>query len=123
MACGKIFILNDFPFQKLAGNNENQVTKPTAASPAEKIIDTNSKGTNEKQPEGKESSSTPSAKTKKKSRFDSEGDQNASKRKDERCDMFAENDTFGSNVNVSSVIFLSLHFVSYYLFAYMYSCL
>ncbi|KAK7574256.1 hypothetical protein V9T40_011447 [Parthenolecanium corni] len=90
--------------KKLAGNNENQVTKPTAASPAEKIIDTNSKGTNEKQPEGKESSSTPSAKTKKKSRFDSEGDQNASKRKDERCDMFAENDTFGSNVNSPSLI-------------------
>lgn len=39
-------------------------------------------------------------KTKKKSRFEPENEQTVTKRKDDKCDMFAETDTFGSNVDV-----------------------
>lgn len=100
----------------MKGTNEKQPDAKDRGT-NEKQPDAKDRATNEKQSEAKESSSTPSAKTKKKSRFDCEGDQNTNKRKDERCDMFAENDTFGSNVNVSTV-----ELVLIYLVQILFSC-
>lgn len=89
--------------QKLAGTSEridhhqeSNTSSPVNVTNEEEMKESASN----KLVDGKESTATPASKAKRKSRFETEVEQSNSKRKDEKCDMFAETDTFGTNVNV-----------------------
>lgn len=87
--------------QKLEGGNgsQNLQTNESAASSPTNVASQETKdSTVADDKENKENSSA--SKSKRKSRFEPEAEQPAAKRKDDRCDMFAETDTFGTNVNV-----------------------